>query len=60
MIGADRRFGPASKRVLERRMPADFLIGAHAAVAGFGLVSRDRGYARSFKLDLLDPAREKG
>ncbi len=123
VIGADRRFGPTSKRVLERcaqagvmvinpviyaelaafmasreeleelvpaalfrrdaipweaaflagraferyrrrggtkrRMLADFLIGAHAAVAGFGLESRDRGYARSFKLDLLDPVREK-
>lgn len=38
------------------RMLADFLIGAHAAVAGFGLISRDTGYRTYFKLELLDPA----
>ena len=43
----------------KRRMLADFLIGAHAAVEGFGLISRDRGQARHFKLELVDPAREK-
>ncbi len=42
-----------------RRMLADFLIGAHAAARGFGLISRDRGYARYFKLELLDPGREQ-
>lgn len=39
-----------------KRMLADFVIGAHAATAGFGLVSRDRGYARYFNLTLIDPA----
>lgn len=43
----------------KRRMLADFLIGAHAAVGGFGLISRDRGQARHFELELVDPAREK-
>ena len=31
-----------------KRMLADFLIGSHAAVAGFGLVSRDQGYTHYF------------
>lgn len=39
-----------------KRMLADFLIGAHAAVAGFGLVSRDRGYNHYFNLKLIDPS----
>lgn len=43
--------GGAKTRIL-----ADFLIGAHAATAGFGLVSRDTGYSSYFKLELLDPA----
>lgn len=38
---------------------ADFLIGAHVAAAGFGLVTRDRRCARFFKLDLVDPADAK-
>lgn len=38
------------------RMLADFLIGAHAVVAGFGLISRDEGYKKSFNLELLNPA----
>ncbi len=37
------------------RILADFLIGAHAATAGFGLISRDRGYSRYFNLSLVDP-----
>lgn len=37
------------------RMLADFIIGAHAAVGGFGLISRDRGYMRHFRIDVLDP-----
>ena len=41
---------------LKKRMLADFLIGAHAAVSGFGLVSRDEGYRSLFKLELLNPA----
>jgi len=40
----------------KKRMLADFIIGAHAAVAGYGLISRDRGYAGYFKLDILDPS----
>lgn len=38
------------------RMLADFLIGAHAAAAGFGLISRDTGYRTIFALELLNPA----
>ena len=41
------------------RMLADFLIGAHAAVAGFGLISRDEGYGAYFRLAVLDPARHE-
>ena len=37
------------------RMLADFMIGAHAATAGMGLISRDRGYLSYFKIELLDP-----
>jgi hypothetical protein len=37
------------------RMLADFMIGAHAAVGGFGLISRDRGYTQYFRIDVLDP-----
>lgn len=40
------------------RMLADFLIGAHAAVGGHGLVSRDRGYGQYFQIELLDPSRQ--
>lgn len=46
-----RRNGGRKGRVL-----ADFLIGAHAAAAGYVLVSRDRGHARHFKLAVLDPS----
>jgi len=38
------------------RMLPDFLIGAHAAVGGFGLITRDKGQARHFKVEILDPA----
>lgn len=38
------------------RMPADFLIGAHAAVEGFSILSRDTGYARYIDVEVLDPA----
>lgn len=34
---------------------ADFLIGAHAAVEGFVLITRDAGYTSYFDLQLLDP-----
>ena len=40
----------------KKRVLADFLIGAHASVASFGLVTRDSDYAKYFKLDLLNPA----
>ncbi len=41
----------------KKRVLADFLIGAHASVAGFGLISRDSGYLKYFKLELLNPTR---
>ena len=40
----------------KKRVLADFLIGAHASVAGFGLVTRDNGYSKYFQLDLLNPS----
>ena len=40
----------------KKRMLADFLIGAHAAVMGFGLISRDRGIGKYFKIQVLNPA----
>jgi hypothetical protein len=40
----------------KKRVLADFLIGAHASVAGFGLITRDNGYAKYFQLELLNPA----
>lgn len=40
----------------KKRVLADFLIGAHASVAGFGFISRDEGYKKYFKLELLNPA----
>ena len=42
----------------KKRVLADFLIGAHASVAGFGLITRDNGYAKYFQLELLNPALE--
>jgi hypothetical protein len=39
----------------KKRVLADFLIGAHASVAGFGLISRDMGYGKYFKVELLNP-----
>ncbi len=41
-----------------KRMLADFLIGAHAAVANFGLVSRDQGYAQYFNVNIIDPSQD--
>ncbi len=43
----------------KKRVLADFLIGAHASVAGFGLISRDEGHAKYFKLELLNPANDE-
>lgn len=53
--------GKAYQRYRQRggartRMLADFLVGAHAAVAGFGLISRDERYRRYFEVELLNPA----
>lgn len=44
----------------KKRVLADFLIGAHASVAGFGLITRDNGYAKYFQLELLNPAESFG
>lgn len=46
-----RRAGGSRERVL-----ADFLIGAHAAAAGLGLITRDRGYGQYFRIEVVDPA----
>ena len=40
----------------KKRMLADFLIGAHAAVKRFGLISRDRGMEKVFTINILNPA----
>jgi hypothetical protein len=40
----------------KKRMLADFLIGAHAAVKEFGLITRDSGIGRYFEIDVLNPA----
>jgi predicted nucleic acid-binding protein len=51
-LGRYRRAGGSRPRML-----ADFLIGAHAAVAGFPLITRDHGYERYFAVEVVDPAR---
>lgn len=38
------------------RVLADFLIGAHATVAGMELLTRDRGYTKYFEVSIVDPA----
>ncbi len=40
----------------KQRMLADFLIGAHAAVSGHALITRDAGYGRYFDLTVLNPS----
>jgi len=47
----NRLSGGAKQRVLP-----DFLIGAHAAVAGFGLITRDRDIGKHFHIEILDPS----
>ncbi len=42
----------------KQRMLADFLIGAHATVRGYGLVTRDRGYKKYFQIECYDPSAE--
>jgi len=49
-----KRRGGTKKRIL-----ADFLIGAHATVAGMGIISRDTGYSRYFTVEVLNPAEKK-
>lgn len=40
----------------KKRMLADFLIGAHAALMGFGIISRDEGIDKYFRVHVLNPA----
>ena len=42
----------------KKRVLADFLIGAHASAAGFGLITRDAGYQKYFKLEVVNPAED--
>jgi predicted nucleic acid-binding protein len=41
-----------------KRVVPDFLIGAHASVAGYTLLARDRGYYRSYfhELNVVEPS----
>jgi predicted nucleic acid-binding protein len=54
--------GQAFRRHRERggrrgRILADFLIGAHAAVGGFTLITRDRDFGRWYDVEILNPVR---
>ncbi|MBF0135608.1 MAG: hypothetical protein H7833_09200 [Magnetococcus sp. DMHC-1] len=40
------------------RMLADFIIGAHASVCGYGLISRDRDYGRFFHVEWFDTSKK--
>jgi hypothetical protein len=44
----------------KRRILADFMIGAHAALAGFVLISRDSGIGRYFDIQILNPGEFPG
>ncbi len=37
----------------------DLVFAEVSVVAGFGLISRDEGYAKYFKLELLNPANDE-
>jgi predicted nucleic acid-binding protein len=57
---AGRRFLEYRGRVKKRKMPfRDFLIGAHAAVRGMVLMTRDAGQYRAYfpKLRLIAPGK---
>lgn len=43
----------------KNRMLADFMIGAHAAVMGYGLISQDKGIEKYFKIHVINPVRGK-
>lgn len=45
-----KKAGGRKKRIL-----ADFLIGAHAAVNGFALITRDGGIGKYFDIHVLSP-----
>ena len=49
-FGPYRRAGGSGPRML-----AGFLIGAHAAVAGFPLITRTHGYKQYFAVEVVDP-----
>jgi len=49
-FGRYRRRGGSKPRML-----ADFLIGAHAATAGYCLLTHDAGYRTYFDVEILDP-----
>jgi len=39
----------------KKRMLADFLIGAHAAVQGFDIITRDTGIQKYFQINVINP-----
>ncbi len=39
----------------KKRMLADFLIGSHAVVKGFGLITRDSGIGKYFNAHIINP-----
>jgi len=43
----------------KKRMLADFLIGAHAAVEEFGLITRDSGIEKYFQIHVINPGKSE-